>query len=412
MFHAWLTFRFITSGRRFLSLPSMLSLIGMTLGVACLVVAMGVVSGFEATLRESITDVFGHVLVISRSSSIQSLDSVLGRMKKAAPTAQAFTPFLQFEGVIAHDQKLSGVVVQGIDPESVTHVLNLQKRVVRGAFNFKAPSGAADADIPRALVGKGLEKKFSLKVGQTFQIVLPQPAHENSTGFSPKVQRFVLAGVLDLGKNDYNERYIVTDLKSAQTFLGVGDHFSGIRIRLAHAEDARQAALSLGNELGSSYIIMDWVEVNKNLFEALSLERVVIFLIVMVMVVSASFNISSQLFVSVLQRFSDISILKAIGCSPQDIRKIFTLQGLFFGMAGTFFGLVLGLILCFLFVVLQKFYVLLPGDIYKLDSIGVDIRFFDLSSIVLAAFLVCLISTVFPALRGSKLSAVEGLRYE
>ncbi len=406
MFHAWITLRFILSRKQALSLPSILSLVGMSVGVACLTAAMGVVSGFEATLAKTITDVYGHVLVINRASSPQNIESIVDRIQKAAPEVETYTPFINIEGVIAHNSELSGIVLQGLDPGTVDKVLNLKSRVIRGTFDLEK-----DGELPKALIGKGLEKRFKIKVGETFQVVLPSP-NSTSSNFSPRVQKFILSGVLDLGKNEYDERFIVTSLKSAQTFLGVGDAFSGIRIKLSDRDLAPSVSLKLAQELGNSYWINDWTEVNKNLFEAVQLERIVIFFIILVMVVAAAFNISSQLFVGVLQRFSDISILKAIGATPRDIRVIFTLNGLFFGFVGTVLGIILGFILCGIFLLIQKYFVVMPVDVYKLDSIGVDIRFVDLAAIIGSAMFVCLVSSLMPAIRGSKLNPVEGLRYE
>lgn len=406
MFHAWITLRFILSRNQALSLPSILSLLGMAVGVACLTAAMGVVSGFEATLARTITDVYGHVLIINRSTSVQNIETIVDRIQKAVPQVETYTPFINVEGVIAHNAELSGIVLQGLDPQTVERVLNLKSRVIRGAFNLKK-----DGELPRALIGKGLEKRFKIKIGDTFQVVLPS-SNSSSTTFSPRVQKFILSGVLDLGKNEYDERFIVTSLKSAQAFLGVGEAFSGIRVKLKDRDYAPTASLALARELGNSYWINDWTEVNKNLFEAVQLERIVIFFIILIMVVAAAFNISSQLFVGVLQRFTDISILKAIGATPGDIRWIFTLNGLFFGLVGTIAGVILGLIFCGIFILAQKFFVIMPVDVYKIDSIGVDIRMIDLAAIVGSAMLICLVSSLMPAIRGSKLNPVEGLRYE
>lgn len=406
MFHAWVTLRFILSKKQALSLPSILSLVGMAVGVACLTAAMGVVSGFEATLAKTITDVYGHVLVINRASSPQNIESIVDRIHKAVPEVETYTPFINIEGVIAHNSELAGVVLQGLDPATVDKVLNLKSRVISGTFDLQN-----NGEIPKALIGKGLAKRFKIKIGETFQVVLPSP-NTTSSSFSPRVQKFILSGVLDLGKNEYDERFIVTSLKSAQAFLGVGEAFSGIRIKLTDRDLAPSASLALAQELGNSYWINDWTEVNKNLFEAVQLERIVIFFIILVMVVAAAFNISSQLFVGVLQRFSDISILKAIGATPRDIKLIFTLNGLFFGLVGTIAGILLGFIFCGIFIIAQKYVVLMPVDVYKIDSIGINIRFIDLAAIVGSAMSICLVSSLMPAIRGSKLNAVEGLRYE
>jgi len=385
-----------------------MSLIGMVLGVASLTAAMGVVSGFESTLKTAVIDVFGHVQVVRRTDrSPVRVEAFLARVKEIAPETQWATPFLFLEGVVAGGGKISGVAIQGVDPKTVENVLHIRPRLIRGQFAFEPVDGH-----PVALVGKGLEKKFGLKVGESFKVVLPTPSRSDSTEFAPRVQTFVLGGVLDLGKAEYDDRYVVTDLVSAQRFADVGDGISGARLKLVEDKAAPAVATRLARELGSQYWTMDWFEVNKNLFDAIKIERVVIFFVILIMVIAASFNIASNLFINVLQKYSDISILRALGFSGRDVSRVFLLQGLFFGAIGTAAGLALGLLLCAGFVVLQKYVVLLPVDVYKIDHVGVELRAFDLAAIVVSALLICLISTLVPARRGAKLDPVEGLRYE
>jgi lipoprotein-releasing system permease protein len=384
-----------------------MSFIGMALGVACLTAAMAVVSGYESALKSAVIDVFGHILVVRRSERPQNLEDILSKVKEVAPEARTFTPFLNLEGVLASGGKLAGVVVQGVDPKSVEKVLNIRGRLVQGEFSFDRKG-----EHPTALVGKALAKRFGLKVGDEFKVVLPSPSHSDSTEFSPKVETYRVGGMLDLGKAEYDERSIFTDLKSAQAFAGVGDGFTGIRIRVSKPDQAAAVSSRIARELGTQYWTMDWVEVNRNLFEAIKIERVAIFFVVLIMVVAASFNISSNLFVSVLQKYGDISILRAMGFSGRDITKVFIVQGLFFGVLGSLVGLVLGLLLCLGFVVVQRYVVLLPTEIYRISHVGVEIRLSDLASVIGAAIVICLLSTLIPARRGAKLDPVEGLRYE
>jgi lipoprotein-releasing system permease protein len=303
--------------------------------------------------------------------------------------------------------KLAGVLVNGVDPKTVTKVLNIHSRLISGKFKF----GKKDS-YPLALVGKSLARRFELKIGQPFKVVLPMPERANSTGFTPKVMTFVLGGTLDLGKAEYDERMVVTDLASAQAFAEVGDAFGGIRIKLSDSNLANRVSARIASELGGQYWTMDWTEVNRNLFDAVKIERVVIFFVILVMVIAASFNIASNLFVSVLKKYPDISILRAMGFSGKDVKKVFLVQGLFYGLIGTAAGLLLGLGLCYAFVVAQRHFVLLPVEAYRIDHVGIDLRLFDLIAIVVSALLICLFSTYIPARRGALLDPVEGLRYE
>lgn len=409
MFYIWLAMRFLTSGRRLLNLPSLMSLLGMTLGVASLTVAMGVVSGFEKALKNSITDVYGHIMVLHRGNGAPDFDRVLTRIRNVAPEVSGVTPFVSYEGVMTRPGQLAGVVVQGVDPSSVETVLSLRKRIIRGQFAFGEKAG-----VPMAMVGKSLANKFNLSLGQEFKVVQPGDAAPGTgkSEFVPRVETYRLAGVLDLGKIEYDERYVLTDIKSIQTFLKIGDRLSGFRLQVRDFNESTRIAGVIGDSLGPDFWTSDWKEVNRNLLEAIELEKPVIFLVILVMVVAASFNIAANLFVLVMQKYSDMSVLRAIGFSPRDIMKTYVFQGLFFGGLGTFFGLILGLVLCALFVELQKFVVLLPVETYRIDSVGIDLRWTDLGMIVGVSIAICLMATLVPALRGARLNPIEGLRYE
>lgn len=373
-----------------------------------MVVAMAVVSGFEATLKRSVQDVVGHLIVIKRGNSLETVEETVARIREVAPSVRAYTPYLELKAVLAHDKRINYVVVQGIEEKTVGDVLHIESRLIAGKFDV-----ATDKEgRPGALIGKAIASHFNLQPGSAFKVVLPSPSRSDSTEFQPKVREFVVRGILDLGKHDYNERYIVTSMRAAQSFAVVGENFSGIRLRLDDPEEAARTALALERALGTGYFVMHWQEVNQNLFEAIDYEKPVLFMILLMMVVAASFNIASNLFISVLKRFADISILRAMGFSRRDVLQVFTLHGVLLGFLGTLGGIVLGLLLCGAFLLLQKFVVLMPPDIYKLDHVGVAIRFVDIATIVCASLLVSLISTLTPAFRGSRLDPVEGLRYE
>ncbi len=407
MFHAWLTFRFVTSGRRLLSMASLLSLLGMTIGVASLTVAMGVVAGFEATLTKSVQDVYGHLLILRRSARVDTVESLFEQVKGVVPQAVAYTPVLDVKALLARDGKITYVSVQGVEPDTVGEVLDIGPRVIAGALDFLPRVGR-----PAAMIGKGIARKFALAPGDSFKIVVPKPAREDSTAFEPIVRELVVTGVLDLGKNDYDEHFVVTDLASAQDMAAVKGGISGIRVKLSDPLFARDAAVRLERELGPGAFAASWYDVNENLFEAIKYERPVLFVVLLVMVVAASFNISSNLLVSVLRKYSDISILRAMGFARKDVLKVFTIHGLILGAIGTAAGILLGLVLAWIFVWAQARWVLMPADVYKIDHVGVSFRFVDVAAVVAASFLVSLASTFVPAFRGSRLDPVEGLRYE
>lgn len=407
MFHLWLVYRFLSGGRRVLSAPTLMSLLGMALGVASLTVAMGVVSGFELTLRNAIIDVFGDIAVMKRSDRAPNLQNLISQTKRASPEVVAATPFVQLEGILAGQGKVSGVVIQGFDPKTVEKVLNLRSRVINGELKFGRTDGVA-----HALVGKTLAQNYSLKVGQVFKAVLPTPSRVDSTEFTPRVSSFKLVGIIDLGKAEYDDRYVVTDIKAAQDFADIGEGYSGLRLKVADSSKARDVSQRLQAELGTGYMLMDWSEVNENLFRAVVIERLVIFIVIAIIVILASFNIASNLFVSVLRRYSDISLLRAVGFSMKDVQRVFIIQGLAFGVAGTLAGFVLGVILAYGFEILQNYVVLLPAETYHIGRIGIDLRPVDVIATFGVSILICFIASYVPARKAAQLNPVEGLRYE
>ncbi len=404
---AWIAWRLLTSKKTLFGGSTSLSLFGLVLGVAALVVSMAVMSGFEATLKKTMTDVSAHVQVVKRSRFPDDWKELVDRIRRAEPRLQSALRFVFVEAVMAQNGVLSGVLLQGLDAEKMSEVLNLSGRLFQGDLDLQAIVAE-----PAALLGKNLAQKMNLNVGDTFRLVVPVADSLDPSKFQRRVGTFRVQGILDLGKYDWNERFVMSDLRATQELAAIGDRYSGLLLRFDDVDYARIAALNLGNILGSPYWVRDWYDSNQNLFEAVVVERPGIFMVVLVISLVAAFNISAALFVNVVRRFKDIAILKTIGVSARDIMKIFAFQGLFLGLVGLFLGSVLGLILCVLFSVAQSRLGLISGEVYRIDGIELNIRFIDLFAICVATLLICFLATLAPARRGSRLNPVEGLRNE
>ncbi|WP_374079432.1 FtsX-like permease family protein [Bdellovibrio bacteriovorus] len=404
---AWISWRLLMSRKTLFGGSAPLSLMGLVLGVAVLVASMAVMSGFESTLKNAMADVSGHAQVVKRSRFPDDWKELEDRIRKAEPTLVDSSRFVFIEAVLAHQGKISGILIQGVDTERVNKVLNFKGRVVSGSEDLSPVS-----EVPLALIGKGLAAKMDLKVGDRFRVVVPIADAVDPSKFQRRVGEFQVQGVLDLGKYEWNERFILSDLKAAQTVADIGDRYSGLLLRFQDVDHARTAAFNLSQVLGSPYWVRDWRDSNENLFEAVQVERPVIFFVVLIITLVAAFNISATLFVNVVRRYKDIAILKTVGLSRADIIKIFAFQGLFLGGIGIFFGFLLGFVLCGLFAFAQSRLGLVAGEVYRLDSIELNIRLVDSLAICVATLLICFIATLAPARRGGKLSPVEGLRNE
>lgn len=406
MWELWIGRRWLGIRRRSIGTPAFLSLLGLIVGVASLVVAMAVVSGYQSTLKRTVVDIVGHLLVMKRGASL-TMDDFDRDIKPLVPEVVAATPFLYLEAVVAHGGQISGVVIEGVDLGSVHDVLNLKSRLLSGRLDFEP-----DGERPAAWIGKGLANKYNLKLGDVFKVVLPVNADFEASTFRPRMTEFVVRGVLNLGRQDFDSRYVLTDLKAAQILGQVGDRVSGFRIKLTSSDLAEAAVIRISNQFGYQYVARDWHDVNHNLFEAAGLEKIVIFFVLLVLIIAAAFNVSSTLYVGVVKRYHDISLLRTLGATRKNIARVFLLQGLGLGVVGSFLGIILGLGLCGLFMWGQENLGLISSEVYKLDHIDVEFRISDFVLIIGTCLTICLGFSLAPARRGAKLSPVEGLRYE
>ena len=402
-----LAWRYVNASGKFSNFTSILALVGLIIGVASLVVSMAVVSGYETTLKNTLIDVVGHLLVVKKSQSFEGEQEVIENIKPMVSGYVQHTPFVVVEAILAQNKNVGGVLLEGVDPQTVFKVLNLKKRLIAGQFDLSFKD-----DYPKALVGKEVAKKFKIKVGDSFRVVMPQSTGYDREKFRPRLQKFHLVGILDLGRYDYDSRYILTSLSAAQDFAEIDNQVTGIRIRVEKDEQALHAEQKIKNNKESPYWARSWHSANANLFEAIRYEKPIIFFVVFIIVLAAGFNISSTLFVSVIKRFSDISILKALGAKSSFVLKVFTWQGLLIGIVGSLLGISLGVVICYFLMWLQDNFGLLPAEVYKIGKIEIEIRPSDLFFIFIVSTLVCFISTLVPAWKGAKLNPVEGLRYE
>lgn len=408
----WLAFRYFGDWRRFFNLSTTLSILGMTIGVGSLVVSMAVFSGYSTTLEKTLQDAVGHVLVFKRGNADQY--QMMEELRPVVKDLVAETPFIYAEAILAHKGKISGVQIEGMEESSVNKVLNLKSRLIAGDMNLgdALPSTAVDGEWPKALIGKGIAQKFNLKVGDEFRMVIPLATDFQNSGFQPKLGKFRVGGIVNLGRHDFDSRYVVLSIAAAQDYLEIGKRVTGYRLRLSDPHLSRVASMEIADKFKAGYYTKDWQDMNRFLLEAARLEKMVLFFVLMILVVAAAFNIANTLFISVVQRYRDISVLKTLGASNRMIKLIFTAQGLIVGTVGALSGIVFGLILCELVEWIQVTYKIIPAEIYKLDQIDLEVRFLDLVAILFCTLVVCLIATWVPSRRGAKISPVEGLRYD
>ena len=317
------------------------------------------------------------------------------------------TPYATVEGIVVHKKRLSGVVLQGLHRPDYADVLNLKSRIVEGQIELSTNEEGVDG----VAIGQAMAKKFGLSLGDVFKVVVP--ITEGFDSFRPKVKSVQVTGILTLGRYEYDLRTLLMDLESLKTFAELGGQVSGLRLNIENPDNAMALSQAITSQLSEKgYWAMNWRQVNPTLFEAIRYEQIIIFLILTILMVAASFNVASTLFISALRKFRETSILQAMGLPQSTVRTLFRLQGLLTGIIGYTLGLGMGLGASQAFIHANKKYNLLNSQVYKLDGLALNIQFLDLSLIFITCLGVCYLSTLGPSSKSKDLPLVEGLKYE
>lgn len=403
--------RFFWNPQALSARASLFALGGLAIGVAVLYVALAIMSGFAKTLQSSLTDVQGHLRAVKRSADLEPWPDFYDKLKNLEPRITAGTPFLTVEGVVAGTGVVQGVVIQGLESKSFDQVMNLENRLVEGSLQFRMKS-ETDLEKSEVLVGKELASRLGKTVGDTLTVVVPRFGDLETSGYRRTVGSFKIAGILDLGKYEWNERLIVTDLREVQRLAEVGDRYSGLLLKTSDVEAADLMASELVSKLGSPYWVRDWMSEHENTFIAVEIERRVIFFVVLILVVVAIFSLASNLLLQTLQKATDIAVLQSMGLKPRQVLLLFTAQGLALGTAGLILGLGLGWLSSLFLMFYQKQWGLISASVYKIDVIDLSVRGMDLVWIVSVTLLLSFFAALLPARRAAHRLPALGLRYE
>ncbi len=363
-------------------------------------------SGFTESLKSSIIDVSGDINILKRGGWVENSTELEKEIREISPEVTDVLAFTQTEVLVAHKGKLNAVIMQGIEWEKAAKMPELKKRMISVIKPGDAP------ELSPIYIGKVVAERLKLNVGDSFKAILPRVSKASATRISPKVENFYVEAILDFGKYDFNERVVVAGLKVVQELTGSGDKIRGFRLRLRDSDLSSDVAERLQEKLGWDYSIRDWTMVNRSLFRAIEYEKMVLFFVMLIMVIAAFFNVSTTLFLGVLRRYSQISVMRALGLKSRDIIVLFCLHGLALGVCGLALGLTLGFLFSWGFEVLQKVYPIMPEEVYRMSNFSVQLQLNDIIWVIVATLVICFLSTLAPAFRGAKLSPVEGLKYE
>ena len=407
MFELFLGIRYLKAKRKqaFISVITVISVVGVMVGVMALVVVLSVMNGFRADLMSKILGVNSHLLVLNFEGAFKDYKEVGTKIGKVEGVV-ASTPFIYSQVMLNRAGNVSGAVLRGIDPKNAGKVVSIERMIKEGSLNALINS---QNELPGIVIGQELSRQLGAYLGDILSVVSPE-GKLTPLGRAPNTRRYKVTAIFESGMYEYDASMVYISLKEAQDFLGIGDRVTGLEVRVDDVYQSNKIAKSIQDNLGYPYWTKDWKVMNRSLFAALKLEKITMFVILTMIVLVGALNIISTLVMVVMEKTRDVAILRAMGATAKSIMSIFMLQGVFVGIVGTIAGLASGLGICHL---LAKYkFISLPSDIYYISTLPVQVEFWDVWFVALAAVAISFLATIYPSWYASKLDPVEAIRYE
>jgi len=406
-FELFVALRYLFSRRKqtFIYIISLMSILGVAIGVGALVVVLGVYNGLTTDMRDKILGANAHGIVMAHVPSAFEHNPDLTQQVRAVKGVTGATPFIYTEVMLSAGGGVKGVVLRGIDPGSAPDVLSLLHQMRSGSVQALQRDGT-----PGIIIGEELARRLGLAAGSRVNLLSPS-GQKTASGYSPRIRPFEVVGIFKSGMFEYDSSLAFVTLAAARDVLSLPAGFlSGIEITVRDVFRADEVAARLDAELGSPFYVRTWMEMNANLFAALKLEKVGMFILLAMVVLIGSFSIVATLVMLVMEKTRDIAIMMSMGATRGMIRRIFMLQGTIIGFIGTLLGYVLGLSLGWLLKRYQ--FIKLPENVYTLDHLPIIITLSDVLIIGASAMLLCFLATLYPARQAARLEPAEALRYE
>ena len=405
-YHIFIALRYLKSRKRHrgISFNTVISTGGVALGVMALLVVLSVMSGFHEDLRKKILGVNAHIVVLNYTGGIENHEEVIKKLR-VLPRVTGASPFVLGQVMVSKGDKAHGVYLRGIDPVYEDQTTSLREHMKEGSLDLLS----SDSTPPGIILGGELSNILGTYVGDTVNVI--SPVQEiGPLGMLPRVRKFRVVGTFEVGMYEYDTNLVLTSLESAQRFFRTGTSITGIELRIDDIYKAPEVREEVQKVLGPSFYAKDWMQMNRNLFSALKLEKYTMFVILTLIILVASFNIVSTLTMNVIEKEREIAILKAMGATNRGIMSIFVLQGFLIGLVGTTIGVICGYLLGYL---LNTYEIIkLPADVYYLSHLPVKMKVSDFVAVSFSAICISFLATIYPAYQAARLDPVEPLRYE
>jgi lipoprotein-releasing system permease protein len=404
--------RYTRAKRRnhFISFISLISMLGIALGVAALIIVLSVMNGFQKEIRARILGITPHLQVASDSGALANWQDVLNVVTQHREV-RAAAPFINGQGMVSQGENVQGVMVRGIDPAAENKLIDLSGKMKRGQLDSLR---AGEFGI---VIGTDLARSLGAQMGDSVLLITPQ-GQVTPAGMLPRLKQFRVVGIFEIGMSPYDNSLALIHLGDAQKLFRMGDAVSGISARLNDLDLAPRVAIELEGKLPRDSYVSDWTRQNANYFSAVKMEKKMMFIILSLIVAVAAFNIVSTLVMAVTDKQADIAILRTLGASPASIMKIFMVQGVLIGLVGALLGVLGGVVIALNIGSIVPFIEHLFGvqflskEVYFITDLPSDLQRADVLLVSIFSFVISLLATLYPSWRAAQTQPAEALRYE